>query len=246
MNWKTKKTWLHQVNPSNKLLSVFLFFFLFLWIEQWQTMAIVLATSGLVFLFLSGFTHKHYAILLPAILLIFISVSLPMILYGKGTTIWYEWAWIKISAESVNQGLLISFRTLSLTLWSLLFTVSTKPVALFYSLMQQWKLKPTYAYGFMAVLNLFPQLKKDLDQRRLVEKMVKRKRSYWEKLSFYTLPLLSQAIRKAFLTAVAMEAKGFSMESQRRTYYYTIGYNKFDVLYICFIFLFVFCYILIN
>lgn len=227
----TKKTWLYHVNPSMKLLSLFLFFVLFLFVSSWTNMLMIFLLALVFFLSYSGFRITHYRYLIPILCFFFISTAIPMILYGKGEQIIWQWAWIKVSEESVNQGLLISLRTGSLILGSLLFSSTTKPIHLFYSLMQQCYLPAKYAYAFLAALNLLPQLKVELAQRQLVEKMMKRKRNLREKLMFYSLPLLSQAIRRAFITAVAMESKGFSHE-KKRTFYYRFSYTWIDLLFL--------------
>lgn len=226
-----KKTWLHHVNPSIKLLTLFLLFLLFLFVDDWYQMLVIFLLAFLVLIGGSGFAVKHYGFLLPILCFLFISTSVPMILYGKGEQVIWQWAWIKVSEESVRQGLLIATRTCSLLMISLLFTVTTKPIHLFYSLMQQCYLPPKYAYAFLAVFNLLPQLKAELAQRRLVDKMMKRKRNLRQRFAFYSLPLLSQAIRRAFMVAIAMEVKGFSGET-KRTYYYQFTYTRYDSIFL--------------
>lgn len=242
---QAKKSWMQRVNPSLKLLTIIVLFWPLLFIQAWEKMLIIFLLSALFFLFFSGLPSKAYLWLIPLMAFLFLSTATPMILYGKGTEIWWQWAWMKVSAESFNQGLMMGLRTWSLLLWSLLFTVTTKPVMLFYSLIQQWFLPPRYAYAFLAVFNLLPQLKTILHQRRLVEKMVQRKRSLWNKLIFYSLPLLAQAIRKAFLTAIAMEAKGFSAQG-KRTYYYQLSYSWLDLWYLSSILILILLYLLIS
>jgi energy-coupling factor transport system permease protein len=225
-----RPTWLSRVNPSVKLLTLLLWFVLFLFTTSWLHMLLIAALALLYLLCFSGLTLRHYFWLMPLLLFFFCTTAIPMILYGKGEQVLWQWAWIKVSQESVNQGLLLALRTDSLLLLSCAFVATTKPVHLFYSLMQQWHLPPKYAYAFLAAMNLLPQLRMELTQRRLVEKMMQRKRGLWQRLSFYSLPLLSQAIRKAFQVAIAMEVKGFSQQ-KKRTYYYQLTYTRYDGIF---------------
>jgi len=56
-------------------------------------------------------------------------------------------------------------------------------------------------------------------------------RGGFSKVKRYAIPLLSQSIRRAQRIAVAMEAKQFS-GSGPRTFYYEIGFGKYDVLFV--------------
>lgn len=76
--------------------------------------------------------------------------------FGKGETTWWEWGLIHITEESFYRGLHLGFRALIFALLGLMFSLTTRPVFLFYSLMQQLKLKPKYAYSFMAGIRLIP------------------------------------------------------------------------------------------
>src|SRR5699024_12585175 len=51
--------------------------------------------------------------------------------------IWWQWGIIKISEESFYKGLLLGFKSASFGFLSLIFLLTSRPVMLFYALMQQ-------------------------------------------------------------------------------------------------------------
>ncbi len=113
--------------------------------------------------------------------------------------------------------------------------MTTRPVHLFYSLMQQLKVPPKYAYSFMAALRLIPILFEEFQTLRLALKVRgvrydRGVRGFYQRVKRYAIPLLAQSIRRAQRIAVAMEAKRFSLV-KRRTYYYVIGFSRNDALY---------------
>lgn len=227
-----RRTWFHQVNPSLKLTTLLVLFFVLLLIEHWTEMLSIAGLSLLLFVGCSGLPFRQYLWFIPVLLFIFTTVAIPLIFYGDGTTTIYRLGPIHISEESLKHGVLIALRTTSLSIWSFLFALTTRPLFLFYSLMQQYRLPPKYAYAFLAALHLIPQLKKELDQRRMTAKMYNYQYRIRESLLFYSLPVLSQAIRKAYQTAIAMEVKGFSLADQKRTFYYPMKLRRIDQIYL--------------
>mgnify|MGYP001947098095 CR=1 FL=1 len=165
--------------------------------------------------------------------LIFFSSASTLILFGRGEVVWWQWGLIKISEESFRHGLLVGFKTLSFGALGLLFVLTTKPVKLFYALMQQLKLPPKYAYSFMAAIRMLPMVMQDFQQRADALKIrgfqySKGMRGIYERIKAYSVPLLAQSIRRAQRVAVAMEAKRFQMNADR-TYYYPLRYSSLDV-----------------
>lgn len=169
-------------------------------------------------------------------IIIFISTSTSMIFFGKGETTWFQWGLIHITKESFFRGLHIGFRALNFALLGIIFSVTTRPVYLFYSLMQQLKLPPKYAYSFLAGVRLIPIM---IEEFQTIHHALKVRgatgargiRGLFEQIKRYAVPLLSQSIRRAQRIAVAMEAKRFSNDSNR-TYYYEISFSKYDVLFV--------------
>lgn len=137
--------------------------------------------------------------------------------------------------------MLIGLRALVFAVLGLTFALTTRPVNLFYSLMQQLRLDSKYAYSFMAALRLIPIMTEEFETIRNARKVrgserVKGLQGILFKMKVYTIPLLSGSIRRAHRIAVAMEAKRFSGK-EIRTYYYEVGYSGNDILFIAYMLL---------
>ncbi|WP_449539272.1 energy-coupling factor transporter transmembrane component T family protein [Ferdinandcohnia sp. Marseille-Q9671] len=232
----SKETWLYRINPSVKLLVLLSLCIAILFTDD---LTFTINVSIVVFLLFFCFTgHPFIRITLLSLpfVFIFLSTSTSMILFGSGDIIWYEWGLIRITEESFYRGLLVGFRAIIFAGLGLTFALTTRPVFLFYSLMQQIKLPPKYAYSFMAGLRLIPIMIEEFQtiQNALRVRGVEHQngsRSLFLKLKAYSIPLLSQSIRRAHRIAIAMEAKRFSNHS-KRTFYYEFTFSKHDIHFI--------------
>ncbi|MFG6495116.1 energy-coupling factor transporter transmembrane component T [Fictibacillus sp. UD] len=243
--FRGKGTWLHKINPSLKLLTMMILFVFAITIHQLNFMIGFSVVISLLFLFGTGYSYKHILLLLIPFLLIFLSTSSSMILFGKGETTLFKWAYVHITEESLLRGIHLGFRALSFAMLSLTFVLTTQPVKLFYSLMQQLKLSPKYAYSFMAAIRLIPILIEEFQTIRNAQKVrgVIGYKNPLKRLQHLVIPLLSQSIRRAHRIAVAMEAKRFD-SSKKRTFYYEVGFSKFDSLFVSyFLIMFTLAYI---
>lgn len=238
MEWEftMKETWLHKINPSVKLLFMLVLFISVLFIHNLNFLINYTIFAFLLFLFFTGHPLKRIMLFSLPFVLIFVSTSASMIFFGKGQTTWWQWGLIHITEESFYRGLHLGFRALIFALFGLTFSLTTRPVFLFYSLMQQLKLKPKYAYSFMAGIRLIPIMLEEFQTIRqaMIVRGVEQKMgpaNFFNQLKAYSIPLLSQSIRRAHRIAVAMEAKRFSNET-KRTFYYEIGFSKYDVFFV--------------
>jgi energy-coupling factor transport system permease protein len=172
-----------------------------------------------------------------------------MVMFGKGETTIWKWGYAHITEESLLRGIHIGFRALSFAMLGLIFALTTQPVKLFYSLMQQLRLSPKYAYSFMAAIRLIPIMIEEFQTIRNAQKVrgIKKHQTLKgkiQRLHALAIPMLSQSIRRAFRIAVAMEAKRFD-STKKRTFYYQIGFSKFDLIFLgYFLFMFWFAYLL--
>ncbi|MCM3749417.1 energy-coupling factor transporter transmembrane protein EcfT [Paenibacillus pasadenensis] len=229
-----RQTWLHRVNPAHKLMVSALLFVLVLFTHNLNVMILLTAAALLPLLFTG---HPPLRLLLYAspFLLLFVSSASGMMMFGTGDTVWFRYGLIRISEESFYRGLHLGFRSLQVAAVGLTFALTTRPVALFYSLMQQLRLPARYAYSFLAAFNMLPLLAGEfLILRQSLQIRGRRPRGlkgYYERLRMYAIPLLAQCIRRAHRTAAAMEAKRFGSGSGVRTYYYRYSFTGADVWY---------------
>lgn len=237
MQWTLnyEETWLHRLNPAFKLVFFLLLFLLLLFIHNPNMITNVTFVPLLLLIFSTGHQKKVLLILLLPFLLLFFSSASSMMFFGQGSTTWWKWGLIHITEESFYRGLHIGFRALNFALLGLLFALTTRPVYLFYSLIQQLKVPPRFAYSFMAAVRILPVMAEEFQQLRaaLLIRGVKKKKGFRrisQTITLYAVPLLSQSIRRAHRIAVAMESKGFN--NKERTYYYQPTFSKFDLLFL--------------
>lgn len=229
------ETWLHRVNPGIKLITFTLMFLVVILIHNLNIM-IYLTIAMLLLLARSGHPPLRLLLYASPFILVFISTSTGMMFFGKGETTWWKYGIIHITEESFLRGIHLGCRALSMAAIGLLFGLTTRPVRLFYSLMQQWRLPPKYAYSFLAAMNLIPILVSEFQTLRhaLMIRGAGSRTPKWNVyglLKSYAIPLLAQSIRRAQRIAVAMEAKGFQSEN-KRTYYYHISYSGSDFWFV--------------
>lgn len=227
-------TWMHRANPLFKLVAVILLFFVGLFTHRLDFMFYQAVVFTLLLFWLSGHAIWKVLLIVSSFVLVFISSSSTMILFGKGDIVWWEWGLIRITEESFYRGLHIGFKSVTFAAEGLLFVLTTPSVTLFYALMQQAKLPPKFAYSFMASVRLLPMVWEEFQIRRNALRIrgarrMRGPRGWIAGIQMYAVPLLSQSIRRAHRVAVAMETKAFDGDG-RRTYYYPSSYSRFDPL----------------
>ncbi len=236
LSFHFRETWLHRVNPSLKLAVLVVVFIWMLLTHNLNTLMNYTYGSLILLLCFTGHPWKRLLLYCAPFVLIFISTSTSMIFFGKGETTWVHWGLLHITEESFFRGVHLGFRALNFAMIGLLFALTTRPLLLFYSLMQQCRLSPKYAYSFMAGLRLIPMMFEEFQVIRHALKVRGLRHSrgikgFYTKLKHYAVPLLAQSIRRAQRIAVAMEAKRFSAINER-TYYYQVGYSRYDAWFI--------------
>ncbi|WP_335869098.1 energy-coupling factor transporter transmembrane component T family protein [Bacillus sp. 2205SS5-2] len=229
---QTRETWLYHINPSLKLVSIMSLFIFLLFVHDLNWIIFITLGFFLLVWIFSGFSKKLLLLLFLPFLFVFFSTSTSMMFFGKGDTTWFQWGLVHITEESFFRGVHLGVRAFVFAILGLLFALTTRPVNLFYSLMQQLHLRPQYAYSFMAGIRLIPimieeffTIRNAMKVRGVVEQ--KGLKGVWYKVKSYTIPLLAQSIRRAHRIAVAMETKRF-VGVKERTYFYKIGFSKHD------------------
>lgn len=233
-----KETWLYRINPAGKFLIFMSLLLIALINNQFDFAFYQMVFYMVLLLAYSGYSGKKLLLFTSPFILTFLSSASTMILFGKGSEIWWSWGLIKISNESFHHGLLIGFKTLSFGALGMLFALTTKPLLLFYALMQQFRLPAKYAYSFIAAIRMLPLLWEEIGARRNALEIRGIQfspgvRGWYERLQQYAVPLLAQSIRRAQRVAIAMEAKRFQMGSAR-TYYYQTRFAVMDLICLLF------------
>ncbi|MCR8644659.1 ATP-binding cassette domain-containing protein [Paenibacillus sp. N1-5-1-14] len=231
-----RETWAHRINPALKFTVFVVVLLIILFNQNIETARNLLIGFFLLLVLGSGYGWRRLLLFLSPFVLMFISSASTMILFGKGEQVWWQWGLIKISEESFRSGMLIGIKTLTFGLAGMFFTLTSKPILLFYSLMQQYRLPAKYGYSFIASMRLLPAVWDEIWIRSNALRVrgvryARGIKGVYKRLSLYAVPLLAQSIRRAQRVAIAMEAKRFQMGAVR-TYYYVTTYTKMDIVFI--------------
>lgn len=237
LEWFTpvRETWLYRVNPALKFVIIFALLLVALFNRNLGfTLNLAIVYAVLLYGF-SGYAPRKLMLLSIPFVITFISSFTSMLLFGKGINVWWSWGLIKISEESFLNGLLLGMKTLCFGFLGLVFLLTSRPILLFYALMQQFRLPPKYAYSFIASIRLMPMVVDEflIRTNALRVRGVRFSKGFkgvFSRLRLYMVPLLAQSIRRAQRVAVAMEAKRFQMTAGR-TYYYVTVYSKWDTVF---------------
>ncbi|TDM14224.1 energy-coupling factor transporter transmembrane component T family protein [Macrococcus bovicus] len=233
--FKTRMTVMDHVNILTKMAAGVLLFFLVIFIHRFDVMLYMTLLMFIFMLLFSGTRLKLVLAIFSVIALFSLTSSLFMIFYGDGLGTLFKWGMIHITTESLFRGLHLSLRTLTVSCLGLTIAFTTQIVMIFYSLMQHLKVRPKYAYAFMAAIRMVPLMIESFFQLRNSLKMRYQMIDPGQyrgvrRLKHLLIPLMSQNIRKAHRLAVAMEKKGF--KDGPRTYYYRVPFSFYDVVFI--------------
>ncbi|MDQ0206106.1 energy-coupling factor transporter transmembrane component T family protein [Alkalicoccobacillus murimartini] len=232
----TKDTWITHVNPSVKLILSICLFAYMIFIHNPSHLVYLTAVFAMLLFAFSGHPLRYLLIFTAPFILVFFSSASSMIFFGRGDTTWFKWGIFHVTEESFYRGVHLGFRALSFAVLGMIFALTTKPVLLFYSLMQQLKVPSKYAYSFLASIRIIPIMIEEFQTLRhalVIRQAVPEKgiKSIYKKLAFFSVPLLAQSIRRAQRIAVAMEAKRF-MQVKQRTYFYETRLSYFDAIFL--------------
>ncbi|WP_411844113.1 energy-coupling factor transporter transmembrane component T family protein [Salinicoccus sp. HZC-1] len=234
---KKYNTFIDRSNPITKMALALVLFITVVFIHNPNYLFHLSIIMLLAMMLLSGVKFRYLAGLLCLILVLGFISSLYMIFYGEGTTTVYKFGIIHITEESFVRGIHIMMRGLVLSFFGAVIIFTTRITDVFYSLMQQLKIKPKYAYSFMAAVRMVPIIASEymaLRQARKVRKALIHKKYVSGIQGFKTtiITLLSQSIRRAYRLGIAMESKGF--DDGPRTYYHKTSFSISDVFLILF------------
>lgn len=133
-----------------------------------------------------------------------------------------------IADSAMERALAVSLRIYAYFFLGMTFALTTDNLDFVYSLMQQCRVAPRYAYGVLAAFNLIPQISRQVRQIRLACRI----RGYH--VSMFSPRVLFSAMVNAMRwsesLAMAMESKGFE-EDGARTYSRTLRIRPADLLW---------------
>lgn len=227
-------TFADRTNPLTKIFIGILLFMLVVLMHNPNQLFYLALSMMIILIGLSGIRLRYLSVVLVLFLIFGLFSAMYMIFYGTGTTTLFRFGLIHITEESLVRGIHIMMRGLTLSFFGALVIFTTKLTDVFYSLMIQLKLKPKFAYSFMAAIRMVPIIAGEylmLRQARKVRKPLIHKKHISGLKGFIrtVITLLSQSIRRAYRLGVAMEAKQF--DDGPRSYYYQTSFSKYDALF---------------
>ncbi|MGP7816937.1 energy-coupling factor transporter transmembrane component T family protein [Niallia sp. 01092] len=225
------QSYLSTLNPTIKLATHLILMCLLMAITNPLTTLAIWIFTLIIGISIGGWRAPYLVKVLLPYTIFFVLTFWMIAAFGKGDHVLMEWAWFRITEESVRNGLTIALRMFGFVTISLLFTSTTDLNLFVMSLIQQCKLSPKWAYGFLAGFRCIPMFQAELAQIKDAHRI----RGYkhhgsWRAFMRYMVPLLLQAIRKSERMAIAMEARGFT-GTRERTYYRSPTVSKRDYVY---------------
>ena len=204
-----RRTVLEKINPFIMVVRILVCGILMALISSWKLNLAVLIAALLALLLLSNCKLSSLVKTFVPVILLAGAVFVSGMSYGKSAA---QSASI-YDVASMDSALLLSTRILAYVGMGMVFALSTDQKEFIMSLMHQAHVKPKFAYGVLAAVNLIPTLRREWDEVNLAYR-ARKKRTGLLPIG----PLFNQfcnGIRWSDNFAMAMESKGFDGDGSR-------------------------------
>lgn len=204
-----RPTVLEKINPFIKVVTILVCGILMALTSSWKLNLAVLIAALLALLLLSNCKLSSLVKTFVPVILLAGAVFVSGMSYGKSAA---QSASI-YDVASMDSALLLSTRILAYVGMGMMFALSTDQKEFIMSLMYQAHIKPKFAYGVLAAVNLIPTLRREWDEVNLAYRARKKR--------IGLLPIgplfntLVNGIRWSENVAMAMESKGFDGDGSR-------------------------------
>ena len=204
-----RPTVLEKINPFIKVVTILVCGILMALTSSWKLNLAVLIAALLALLLLSNCKLSSLVKTFVPVILLAGAVFVSGMSYGKSAA---QSASI-YDVASMDSALLLSTRILAYVGMGMVFALSTDQKEFIMSLMHQAHVKPKFAYGVLAAVNLIPTLRREWDEVNLAYRARKKRTGL--------LPIgppfntLVNGIRWSENVAMAMESKGFDGDGSR-------------------------------
>ena len=177
--------------------------------SSWKLNLAVLIAALLALLLLSNCKLSSLVKTFVPVILLAGAVFVSGMSYGKSAA---QSASI-YDVASMDSALLLSTRILAYVGMGMLFALSTDQKEFIMSLMHQAHVKPKFAYGVLAAVNLIPTLRREWDEVNLAYRARKKRTGLLPIGPLFNT--LVNGIRWSENVAMAMESKGFDGDGSR-------------------------------
>lgn len=204
-----RPTVLEKINPFIKVVTILVCGILMALTSSWKLNLAVLIAALLALLLLSNCKLSSLVKTFVPVILLAGAVFVSGMSYGKSAA---QSASI-YDVASMDSALLLSTRILAYVGMGMLFALSTDQKEFIMSLMHQAHVKPKFAYGVMAAVNLIPTLRREWDEVNLAYRARKKRTGLLPIGPLFNT--LVNGIRWSENVAMAMESKGFDGDGSR-------------------------------
>ena len=234
-------SFLHRLNPSIKLLAVFLAVLILTFAQDPYTPGLFLSLTLLTLWWVGRIPAKVILRSTWPLVLLTIPFFIFNTLYfdlGKVMQphIWFSIGPWTVARESAMAGLALSLRILAFIGCSLFFVTTTAPSDFALSLIQQAHIPYRFGYAILVAYRFIPLWTEELATIQAAHKVrgVGERsglRGKLQQFRRYAIPLLASAIRKSERVAIAMDSKAFGATTQR-TYYRELHVRRTDYAFL--------------
>ena len=204
-----RPTVLEKINPFIKVVTILVCGILMALTSSWKLNLAVLIAALLALLLLSNCKLSSLVKTFVPVILLAGAVFVSGMSYGKSAA---QSASI-YDVASMDSALLLSTRILAYVGMGMLFVLSTDQKEFIMSLMHQAHVKPKFAYGVLAAVNLIPTLRREWDEVNLAYRARKKRTGLLPIGPLFNT--LVNGIRWSENVAMAMESKGFDGDGSR-------------------------------
>ena len=204
-----RPTVLEKINPFIKVVTILVCGILMALTSSWKLNLAVLIAALLALLLLSNCKLSSLVKTFVPVILLAGAVFVSGMSYGKSAA---QSASI-YDVASMDSALLLSTRILAYVGMGMLFALSTDQKEFIMSLMHQAHVKPKFAYGVLAAVNLIPTLRREWDEVNLAYRARKKRTGLLPIGPLFNT--LVNGIRWSENVAMAMESKGFGGDGSR-------------------------------
>lgn len=204
-----RPTVLEKINPFIKVVTILVCGILMALTSSWKLNLAVLIAALLALLLLSNCKLSSLVKTFVPVILLAGAVFVSGMSYGKSAA---QSASI-YDVASMDSALLLSTRILAYVGMGMVFVLSTDQKEFIMSLMHQAHVKPKFAYGVLAAVNLIPTLRREWDEVNLAYRARKKRTGLLPIGPLFNT--LVNGIRWSENVAMAMESKGFDGDGSR-------------------------------
>lgn len=204
-----RPTVLEKINPFIKVVTILVCGILMALTSSWKLNLAVLIAALLALLLLSNCKLSSLVKTFVPVILLAGAVFVSGMSYGKSAA---QSASI-YDVASMDSALLLSTRILAYVGMGMVFALSTDQKEFIMSLMHQARIKPKFAYGVLAAVNLIPTLRREWDEVNLAYRARKKRTGLLPIGPLFNT--LVNGIRWSENVAMAMESKGFDGDGSR-------------------------------